>query len=257
MHAIRLRQPLLLPTLKAALAAPEDAAAAAAAGVTAGGLVAAANGTAAAAVVDGDYTDQLQAADDADLSTHETAAHTRAAAPAVGAWGKKGKKGSKDSGPVLKTIISDLVPYGPAVAEHCCLSAGLQPQHPVSQQPLTEQQVDELFAAVQQFEAWLASLDQAAVAEGYIAAQPAAGAKQQQGQQQAAYSKPAADQNGTAADSQQQQQSTTHGDRGAGLVYQDYNPLRIAQLSKAVEVLTFHTFDDALDEFYSKVRYGG
>ncbi len=36
------------------------------------------------------------------------------------------------------------------------------------------------------------------------------------------------------------------------VLYNDYNPLRLAQHSGA-EAMTFTTFDDALAEFYSKV----
>lgn len=244
MHAIRLRQPLLLGVLKQALAAAEEPTAAAA---TQGDGKATVHGAAAESAPAGneavDLVDQAEEADAAVVASQPVLA--------VSAGGsRKDKKGSKDTGPVLKTIISDLVPYGPAVAEHCCLSAGLQPQHPLAQQPLTEEQISAMFAAVQQFEAWLASLDQGAVADGYIAAQPAAGNKKQD--KQGGVGK-VEGQNGLGSQQQQQPPSGDKKDPGAGLVYQDYNPLKMAQLSRSSDVLSFNTFDEALDEFYSKV----
>jgi hypothetical protein len=103
-----------------------------------------------------------------------------------------------------------------------------------------------LHKAVQQFEAWLAGLDQGDQAEGFITAVPTAASKAKQ----------------------QQQQQQQHGGEGVGekekgagagekvgLVYQEYNPLRL-QGGKGAggEVLTFTCFDDALDEYYGKVR---
>jgi hypothetical protein len=154
-----------------------------------------------------------------------------------GAGGKAGKAAAAAAaGPVLKSIVADLVSYGPGVAEHCCRLAGLQPQHPVATQPLFEDQVSALHAAVQQFEAWLAGLDQGAQAEGFITAVHTAASKAQQQQQQ-------------------QQDKAAGGDvsKGGGLVYQEYNPLLLQGGKVGGEVITFPSFDDALDEYYGKV----
>eukprot|EP00883_Tetradesmus_obliquus_P009930 jgi/Sobl393_1/2641/SZX66696.1 len=257
MHAIRLRQPLPLAALQQALAAAAAAVPPAAAD-TADANVAAANGAAAAA----DEDDEGEADEDAEAAAAEAAAAAAAAAKAA-AGGKQGKqkgwaaagKAAASSGPTLKSVVGDLVPYGPAIAEHCCLAAGLAPGQVLRQQQLSEGEALALFAAVQQFEAWLASLDQGAVAEGWVSALPApAGSAAAQsaaggaGSQQGAGKGTAA----TTADGQQQQQQ--QGERGAGLVYQDYNPLRLSQLSRAKELLDFPSFDAALDEFYSKIQ---
>jgi hypothetical protein len=253
MHAIRLRHPLPLAALQEALAA---AAAPPAAADTADTNGAAANGAAVDAAADDDDEGQLD--DDAEA---EAAAATAAAAAKTAAGGKPGKqqgwkaggKAAGSSGPTLKAMVGDLVPYGPAIAEHCCLSAGLVPGQVLSQQQLTEEQALALFGAVQQFEAWLASLDQGGVAKGFVAALPAPAGSASAAKNAAG---DASGKQGAAAagDSQQQQQQQQQKERGAGLVYQDYNPLRLSQLSRAKELLDFPSFDDALDEFYSKVR---
>jgi hypothetical protein len=159
--------------------------------------------------------------------------------------GKKGwmKAGKAAAGPVLKSIVADLVPYGPAVAEHCCHLAGLSPQHPLASQPLSEGQILALHKAVQQFEAWLAGLDQGDQAEGFITAVPTAASKAKQQQQQ---------QGGEGVGDKEK--DAGEGEK-VGLVYQEYNPLRL-QGGKGTggEVLTFTCFDDALDEYYGKVR---
>jgi hypothetical protein len=88
---------------------------------------------------------------------------------------------------------------------------------------------------VQQFEAWLAALDQGAEAEGFITAVHTAASKAQQQQQQG---------EGAKGDA---------GDGSKGLVYQEYNPLKLLGGKAGGEVLPFTSFDDALDEYYGKV----
>jgi hypothetical protein len=246
MHAIRLRQPLPLAALQQALAAAAAPPAAADAADANGAPNGSAATAAAATAADDDDEDEV----DEDAAA-EAAAAAAAAAKAAAGGGKQGKqqgwkaggKAAGNSGPTLKAVVADLVPYGPAIAEHCCLAAGLVPGQVLSQQQLNEDEALKLFAAVQQFEAWLASLDQGAVAEGYVSALPAPAGS--------AAAKGAAKDAATAETGQQQQQQQS--ERGAGLVYQDYNPLRLSQLSRAKELLDFPSFDDALDEFYGKV----
>eukprot|EP00879_Flechtneria_rotunda_P009714 GHRR01010163.1.p1 GENE.GHRR01010163.1~~GHRR01010163.1.p1 ORF type:complete len:564 (+),score=252.88 GHRR01010163.1:1740-3431(+) len=255
MHAIRLRQPLRLEALRTALAA------ATAADGEEEQNADASNGAVSSKEVAGLDTnaDGIDNADDesaeAELSSNAATAQKQAAVTASA--GKQGKKGATAAaGPVLKTVVADLVPYGPAVAEHCCLAAGLQPQQ-LAQQQLSQEQVLQLFAAVQKFEAWLASLDQGAVAEGFIAAVPAAAAGKQSGKgSQSQVGTP--DQAVNGAQQQQQEEGSrgraAEGNSKAELVYQDYNPLMLKQLWKAKQLLTLASFDDALDEFYSKIQ---
>jgi hypothetical protein len=283
MHAIRLRQPLDLNTLRAALAAGTAAGAAAAAGPgDVAGAAAAAAAAAGGGAERGEADDGLGGGDGDEHEAQQQqeqqpkqqqAANGSAAAGKGGGGGGGGKKkawakaggaggGKGGGGPVLKAVLAELFPYGPAVAEHCCLSAGLQPGQALAAAPLSEAQVLALHGAVQQFEGWLAGLDQGAQAEGFISAVPAAGA----GKHKAAAGGSGGGQgeggSGDAAAAATQQAAGEGGDepaskqRGAGLVYQDYNPLRLAQAgSKAGgEVLAFPSFDKALDDYYGKVK---
>jgi hypothetical protein len=259
MQAVRLRQPLQLETLKTALAA-----AAASAGTPAAAAAAAmpssfSNGAGATAAADGAAVVEDEVLDDyddggADGGGAGADASGAAAAAAAGQGKKRGgrKASAAAAGPVLKAVVADVVPYGPAIAEHCCLAAGLQPQLALQQQQLSEAQILSLFAAVQSFESWLAALDQGAAAEGLISAVPSLTGKKDQAA-------------ASTGQQQQQQQTAANGsaaaaaaaggvaDGGAGLVYQDYNPLVLEQLARSPEQLRFPTFDEALDEFYSKV----
>jgi hypothetical protein len=237
MHSIRLRQPLPLDTLKAALTAAAAATAAvqpdSADNNAAGQSEQQQHGSDSEAEADASEQQQQQ------QQQQSAAANGKQAAGGGkrGAGGKAGKAAAAAAaGPVLKSIVADLVPYGPAVAEHCCRLAGLQPQHPVAKQPLSGDQIVALHAAVQQFEAWLAALDQGAQAEGFITAVHTAASKAQQQQQQ-------------------QQQDKAAGSAGGkdGLVYQEYNPLLLQGGKLGGEVITFPSFDDALDEYYGKV----
>jgi hypothetical protein len=267
MHAVRLRQPLALDTLTAALAAAAAAGAANAAANNAAG--AAEQQQKQPAGSDSEADEEQEQQQEQHQQQQQQANGKQAAAAAAAAAGKKGGKAGKAAaaaaaGPVLKSIVADLVPYGPAVAEHCCRLAGLQPQHPVATQPLSGEQVAALHGAVQQFEAWLAGLDQGAQAEGFITAVQTAASKAQQQQQQ-------------QQQGEQQQAAGGEGDKAAaaaaaGLVYQDYNPLQLLRGklsggsggsgsgsgsgSGGVEVLTYPSFDEALDEYYGKVRKG-
>lgn len=59
------------------------------------------------------------------------------------------------------------LPYGPAVADHCILSAGLSPHQLLKTQPLSPDQRQGLLAAVQSWEKWLDDCETQAP-KGYI-----------------------------------------------------------------------------------------
>ena len=61
----------------------------------------------------------------------------------------------------LKVALAGVVPYGPSVAEHCALAAGLNPDQ-LLVAPLTEAQHAALLAAVRAFEKWLDGCEEAA-----------------------------------------------------------------------------------------------
>lgn len=63
--------------------------------------------------------------------------------------------------------LNSALPYGPAVADHCILSAGLQTQQQLKASPLTAEQQQGLLEAVQAWERWLDDCDVRAP-KGYI-----------------------------------------------------------------------------------------
>jgi hypothetical protein len=286
MHAIRLREPVSKSALSTALAAP--AAAAAAASEVASGDAAAATAGAGNGLggmdADGDgYNDDTEPA--------APAAPAAAAAGGVGGGGKGGKKGKKGDGSnaatSLKTCIGQVLPYGPTVVEHVVKTAGLSPARCVVQQPLEAAEVAALHGALQQLDTWFASLEEAAPA-GYItairvkgscgksgAATPgggAAGGKQGKGQKEGRGGSGEDGQKADQAAGEGKEQQQQEQDDGPVWVYQDFNGFRLAQASGlprvgvgegagevsggAGAVLEFECFDEALDEFYSKVREG-
>lgn len=63
--------------------------------------------------------------------------------------------------------LTGVLPYGPQVADHCLLQAGLQPQAKIADAPPTPEQRAALLAVVAGFQEWVASLA-AAPPPGYI-----------------------------------------------------------------------------------------
>ncbi len=60
-----------------------------------------------------------------------------------------------------------MVPYGPALCEHCILLAGLRPTRKPKAEPLGEAERAALLAGVHQWEAWLDACETSAP-EGFI-----------------------------------------------------------------------------------------
>ena len=71
------------------------------------------------------------------------------------------------------------LPYGPAVVDHCILTAGLAPQQQVKQAALTPEQQQALLAAVLGWEKWLDDCETQAP-KGYITYRRAGGHQQLQ-----------------------------------------------------------------------------
>ena len=63
--------------------------------------------------------------------------------------------------------LTGVLPYGPQVADHCLLEAGLQPQARIADAPLSPERQAALLSVVARFQEWVASLD-AAPPPGYI-----------------------------------------------------------------------------------------
>ena len=70
--------------------------------------------------------------------------------------------------------LASALPYGPQVAEHCVLLAGLQHTRKPKAQPLSDAEAEALFKGTQQWQAWLDACEDKAP-EGVILLKPAAG----------------------------------------------------------------------------------
>ncbi len=71
--------------------------------------------------------------------------------------------------------LASVVPYGPALSEHCTLLAGLRPTRKPKADPLCEEERTALLGGVRQWEAWLDACETAAP-EGFISLKRPAGA---------------------------------------------------------------------------------
>jgi hypothetical protein len=132
-------------------------------------------------------------------------------------------------------VLGDLLPFGPSIAEHCVVAAGLNPAQALATDPLTPEQLAALHKALVALEEWFASLDTAAPV-GYIMLQRPGGKKRQQALKQAA---------GAGGEGGE-------GGKEEAMLFSECNPLLLAQLASQ-PYQEFPTFDTALDEFFSKV----
>lgn len=145
--------------------------------------------------------------------------------------GGKSSESSKNTGDgthakqaTLKSILGEGLGYGPALAEHIILDAGLIPNKKVPKEYLWDDDtVQALLLAVTKFEDWLEDIISGdKVPEGFILQ------KQNLGND-----------------------STSSGQ--AILIYNDFCPILLNQF-KTSEYMKFETFDAALDEYYSKIE---
>lgn len=130
--------------------------------------------------------------------------------------------------------MADVLPYGPAIIEHCLSLAGLDPALRPKAQPLTAEQRSALLHAIRQLESWFGSLD-STVPEGLITTVAAGSGKKGKQQLGAAVSAGAG------------------GGEAVPRFYQDFHPLVLHQIRDA-PMNKFPTFDAALDEFFSKIE---
>lgn len=143
---------------------------------------------------------------------------------------KKGNDGKKTNKATLKTIIGEALTYGPALAEHIILDAGLLPNMKVGdhiEKKFGEEMIPALVEAVTRFEEWLGDIISGEkVPEGYILMQSKATEKKELAPLQ---------------------EST------ADKIYDEFCPILLNQF-KSRECMKFETFDAAVDEFYSKIE---
>ncbi|KAL6623576.1 hypothetical protein ACP70R_033455 [Stipagrostis hirtigluma subsp. patula] len=131
----------------------------------------------------------------------------------------------------LKTILGEALAYGPALAEHIILDAGLVPSTNVGKDPgssIDDSTIQALTESIMKFEDWLIDIISGQkIPEGYILMQ----------------NKMAAKKNLTPSEGSSTNQK----------IYDEYCPILLHQF-KSREYDEFETFDAALDEFYSKIE---
>lgn len=140
----------------------------------------------------------------------------------------KTNDGARSKQPTLKVVLGEALGYGPALLEHIILDAGLIPNMKVGNNfKLEDDTLQLLVGAVSKFEDWLEDIISGdKIPEGFILMQQ----------------KNAGKKDGTI--------STTG---SSGQVYDEFCPLLLNQF-KLRDCTSFETFDDALDEFYSKIE---
>jgi len=63
------------------------------------------------------------------------------------------------SGTTLKNVISNVIDYGPIVAEFCCINAEFDPKRMPAEHPLEEHEQDRLMSEIRKFEKWVDSCE--------------------------------------------------------------------------------------------------
>ncbi|CAG9466235.1 unnamed protein product [Pedinophyceae sp. YPF-701] len=178
--------------------------------------------------------------------------------------GKKARRKKKRRDPAhfaARQAVAAALPWGPQLAEHVCLLAGLQPARRLDEAPLSGGEFQALVEAIRWAESWL---------DARFAATPQRpfddGAD------------PADVEDDAAADDDASSAASDHpdgcpggrpktGSRGGGAAppgwissrkagaWEDVDPIRFLQHeAQGREFEEFETFDDALDEYFSKVE---
>uniref|UniRef100_A0A0D9Y0F9 CCHC-type domain-containing protein n=1 Tax=Leersia perrieri TaxID=77586 RepID=A0A0D9Y0F9_9ORYZ len=143
-------------------------------------------------------------------------------------------KGSNSAQPnklTLKTILGEALAYGPPLAEHIILDAGLLPSAKVGKDPegsIDDHTIQSLVGSISKFEDWLVDvMSGQKIPEGYILMQNKVAAKKNT--------------------------APLEGSSASQKIYDEYCPILLNQF-KSREYDEFETFDAALDEFYSKIE---
>ncbi|XP_071685642.1 uncharacterized protein [Rutidosis leptorrhynchoides] len=139
----------------------------------------------------------------------------------------KKKDSARAKQTTLKFVLGEALGYGPALSEHIILDSGLTPTLKVSKDlKLGDSNIQALSEGVKRFEDWLEDvISGTKIPEGYILMQ-----QKKMGRDQLPAESSATDQ-----------------------IYDEFCPLLLNQFNSRVFV-KFGTFDDALDEFYSKIE---
>ncbi|KAL0030916.1 hypothetical protein WJX79_000862 [Trebouxia sp. C0005] len=162
---------------------------------------------------------------------------------------------SADEKQTLRGALNMSLPYGPAVADHCILAAGLSPQQQLKAKPLGPDQRQGLLAAVQAWEKWLDDCEDQAP-KGYITYRRADEPKRGKKQSAEAPITPAQPIPASPAPDPGQPSGTNPSELAKkleGIVYEDFDPLLLKQ-NEGLQKLEFETYDAALDEFYARIE---
>lgn len=140
---------------------------------------------------------------------------------------KKSADGSRTKQATLKVTLGEALGYGPALSEHIILDAGLVPNTKLENDgTVDDTTIQVVVQAVEKFEDWLVDIMSGEkVPEGYILMQKKAIGKDNLPSQEVTVSQ----------------------------IYDEFCPILLNQF-KSRDLITLQTFDDALDEFYSKIE---
>jgi predicted ribosome quality control (RQC) complex YloA/Tae2 family protein len=222
-HTVRLRQPLAFEKL-----------------VTALDTAALASGRATASLEIAADTTEHEEEESNEPTTEDTAKSTAVTAPTAAAR-------------TLKSVVSELVPYGPSVAEHCIRRAGLDPSRSLSTgetgSALSDTEKEELMASIRTFEKWLDGCEDlnTPAPGGAILTSPAPAA---------------ADDGGTISNATSTLITPPSGEKENGVssvIYNDFEPLvednlPFEQHKDHPGLIKFPTFDAAVSEYYGKLH---
>uniref|UniRef100_A0A0E0EMT4 CCHC-type domain-containing protein n=1 Tax=Oryza meridionalis TaxID=40149 RepID=A0A0E0EMT4_9ORYZ len=143
----------------------------------------------------------------------------------------KASNNAQSNKSTLKTLLGEALVYGPALAEHIILDAGLLPSTKVGKDPessIDDHTIQSLVESISKFEDWLVDvMSSQRIPEGYILMQNKAAAKKNL--------------------------TPLEGSSARQKIYDEYCPILLNQF-KSREFDEFETFDAALDEFYSKIE---
>ncbi|KAJ4967979.1 hypothetical protein NE237_014680 [Protea cynaroides] len=136
--------------------------------------------------------------------------------------------GARNKQATLKTVLGEVLGYGPALSEHIILDAGFVPNMKVEAESKLDTNTIEILAqAVKKFEDWLEDVISGdRIPEGYILMQMGTSRKKENPPSEEGNSKQ---------------------------FYDEFCPILLNQF-KSREFMKLDTFDAALDEFYSKIE---
>ncbi|XP_047338273.1 ribosome quality control complex subunit NEMF isoform X2 [Impatiens glandulifera] len=141
---------------------------------------------------------------------------------------KNAPNGARSKQATLKAFLGEALGYGPGLSEHIIMDAGLVPSAKLGKDfKLDDNALKILAQAIEKFEDWLEDVISGSTnPEGYIIMQSQSSSKKV---------------------------NTTSDSGSLGQIYDEFCPLLLNQF-KSREFASFGTFDEALDEFYSKIE---